>query len=96
MFVVTVHFHLRPGSEVTFLEHMLANAAQSLGAEPGCHQFDVCADPQRVGDVFLYEVYADAAAFQDHLKSPHFLSFDTAVKEMVADKKTLTFAEVWQ
>ena len=48
MFVVTVTFRLHPGTQTAFLKHMLANAAQSLGAEPERHQFDVCTDPARL------------------------------------------------
>lgn len=96
MFVVTVTFRLHPGTQTAFLKHMLANAAQSLGEEPECHQFDVCTDPARPDEVFLYEVYTDADAFQVHLKSAHFVSFDAVVRDMVADKTVQTFTEVWQ
>ncbi|SFR33054.1 Quinol monooxygenase YgiN [Yoonia tamlensis] len=96
MFVVTVQFQIAPTHEIEFLAHMRQNAAQSLGAEPGCHQFDVCTDPARPCEVFLYEVYEDAQAFQDHLHSAHFKAFDAVVADMVLSKQVATFAEVWQ
>lgn len=96
MFVVTVLFQIRPGHEAAFLPHMTANAAQSLAAEPGCLQFDVCTNPAAPAEIFLYEVYTTAAAFQDHLARPHFLAFDAAVSDMVLSKTVKTFSEVRQ
>jgi (4S)-4-hydroxy-5-phosphonooxypentane-2,3-dione isomerase len=96
MYVVTVLFHVRPEHFAAFLEQMHLNAAQSLKDEPGCRQFDVCYEPARPGEVFLYEIYDSQAAFQAHLKAPHFLSFDAAVADMVIDKRVSTFTEVRQ
>lgn len=96
MYVVTVLFHVRPERFAAFMEHMYLNAAQSLSDEPGCRQFDVCTEPTRPGEVFLYEIYDSQAAFQEHLKTPHFLSFDAAVRDMVTDKSVATFTEVRQ
>jgi quinol monooxygenase YgiN len=39
-----------------------------------------------VNAVFLYERYADRAAFDAHLASTHFRAFDAAVRGMVAAK----------
>lgn len=96
MFAVTVQFRLRPGTEQTFLPLMRENAARSLHDEDGCHQFDVATDPERPGDVFLYELYTDAQAFRLHLQSAHFTAFDAAVADMVADKQVRTYAEVFR
>ena len=96
MFVVTVQFQIAPAHETGFLAHMRQNAAQSLVEEPGCHQFDVCTDPAHPGEVFLYEVYADAQAFQHHLQSAHFKAFDLVVADMILSKQVATFSEVWQ
>ncbi len=65
-----------------------------LKDEPGCRQFDVCTDPDRPGDVFLYELYDDADAFQAHLQTPHFKSFDAKVAGMIAQKTVRTYAKV--
>ena len=87
MFVVTVDFDLNSGACSEFLPLMLENARTSLAIEAGCSRFDVCVDPKKPECVFLYEVYDDRAAFDEHLASPHFKSFDAATKYLVSDKR---------
>jgi quinol monooxygenase YgiN len=87
LFGLTVTFRLHLGQAAAFLPLMRANAAASLQNEPGCLRFDVLQPETGDGhEVFLYEVYTDAAAFDLHLASPHFIAFDTAVRGMVASK----------
>ncbi|HYM47338.1 MAG TPA: antibiotic biosynthesis monooxygenase [Burkholderiaceae bacterium] len=52
----------------------------------GCIQFDVCIDPADRRRVFLYEVYIDRAAFEDHLNAEHFKTFDRTVASWVESK----------
>lgn len=94
MFAVVVTFRIRPNQMGTFLPAMRANAQTSLAEEPGCHRFDVCTDPDRPNEVFLYELYTDRAAFMVHLASDHFVAFDAHVAEMIATKDVRTYAEV--
>ncbi len=97
MFVVTVNFIIKPDDMQRFMPLMLENARVSLEVEQGCLQFDVCTDPSRSNEVFLYEIYHDKAAFTDiHLKAPHFVAFDSAVADMVASKEVRTFEQVVQ
>ncbi|MEX1661667.1 putative quinol monooxygenase [Thioclava sp. 15-R06ZXC-3] len=88
MFVITVTFTIHPGQMGRFIPLMRAQAQQSLDLEEGCLRFDVCteakSDPTRV---FLYEVYSNAAAFEQHLASTHFQQFDSAVAELVQAKE---------
>jgi len=52
---------------------------------------------QDVGDdappvrVFLYEIYRDRGAFDAHLASAHFQSFDAATRPMVASKQVASW-----
>lgn len=95
MFVVTVTFRLKPGCWDEFVPLMVENATASKGLEPGCKQFDVClGDDTRT--IFLYEIYDDAAAFQDHLVSDHYKKFDVAVTDMIEDKTVHQFQKVLQ
>lgn len=96
MFAVVVEFTVKPEHTSAFLRLVEENAAASLNTEPGCKQFDVASDPLRPGDVFLYELYEDAAAFAAHLKTPHFANFEQATADMVAQKSVKTFARVVQ
>ncbi|MDH3452805.1 MAG: antibiotic biosynthesis monooxygenase [Gammaproteobacteria bacterium] len=86
MFVVTVIFELHPARCEEFEPAILAQARNSLDAETDCLQFDVCRNPQREEEFFLYEIYRDRAAFDAHLDSPHYKHFDATVTPMVANK----------
>ena len=94
MFAVCVTFEIAPGQMAAFMPLMLANAQASLRDEPGCHQFDVLTDPARPDEVGLYELYADAVAFDAHLASPHFKTFDTKITPMIAAKSVQTYSKV--
>ena len=48
MYVVTVEFEIKPEKLVEFRAQMIANATASREKEPGCLQFDVCADPAKL------------------------------------------------
>ncbi|QKV19103.1 putative quinol monooxygenase [Oricola thermophila] len=92
MYCVTVNFTLRPATRAAFMERMRQQAAESLEREPGCRVFDVWTDEDREDQIFLYEVYDDRAAFDAHLKSAHFRSFDAEVADMVAAKEVQTWS----
>lgn len=94
MYAIVVTFRIKEGQMPAFLPLMHKAAQTALTQEPGCHRFDVCTDPQRAGEVFLYELYTDRAAFEAHLASAYFASFGEKIKGMVADKDVRTFAEV--
>jgi len=90
--IITVTLQVKPAHLADFMQAMHANARESLRSEPGCRQFDVCValdDPHRV---FLYEVYYSAEAFQEHLRSPHFLAFNDATAPWLEAKKVGAFA----
>lgn len=94
MFAVVVTLQIDPAHSAAFLPLMEQNARASLADEPGCHRFDICTDPDRPNDVFLYELYSDAAAFAAHLDSPHFKDFDAATAQMITDKQVATYGQV--
>ena len=91
MYVVTVEFEIKPEKLEDFRAQMLANACASREREPGCRQFDVCADPAKLGLIFLYEVYDDRAAFDAHLAAEHFKIFDRTVAPWIASKAIRTY-----
>ena len=96
MFAVTVTFEIAIDQMQAFLPLMRENATASLRDEPGCQQFDICTDPARPGEVFLYELYTDAAAFETHKIMPHYESFNDAIIDMVTGKSVRTYSEVAQ
>jgi quinol monooxygenase YgiN len=94
MYVVTVKFRVDPARLADFMPLMVANARDARERENGCRQFDVCRDPARPEMVLLYELYDDRAAFEKHLQTPHFQSFDAAVRDMVVDKVVRTWERI--
>ncbi|MDJ0613176.1 MAG: putative quinol monooxygenase [Rhizobiaceae bacterium] len=90
-FAVCVTFKINPKYWNQFLELMMNNAMTSKIVEDGCLQFDVCRDDAHPYEVFLYEIYTSAEAFDLHLKSEHFLEFDAKVSDMIQEKTVKTF-----
>lgn len=91
-YVITVNFRMAPGREDQFMELILENARLSLANEQGCLVFDVLRPVSGPPDqVLLYEVYRDRAAFEAHLRTPHFLSFDAAVGDLITAKTVVEF-----
>ena len=92
MLAVCVDFEIDPESLDAFLPIMQKNASDSLANEVGCHQFDITQDPQSPTKIFLYELYADAVAFELHKQANHYFEFDDAISGMV-DKKSVRLLE---
>ena len=86
MLAITVRFHVHAAHGDAFFERVRRQAKESLDLEAACRQFDVCRNPQNPLEVFLYEIYDDAAAFAAHLKTPHFLAFDAETRTWIAEK----------
>lgn len=89
-YVVTVAFEVHPEHLAKFRVAMQANARTSLLVEPGCLVFDVCEASDRPA-FFLYELYADEAAFDVHLQAQHFKDFDSASSAWVVSKHVARF-----
>ena len=94
MYVVTVDLGIRRGHAEAFLEAIRAQATNSLEREEACLQFDVCTASDDAGRVFLYEVYGDEAAFQDHLETAHFHEFDASTADWVESKRVETWHRI--
>jgi|SRR5512145_325452 quinol monooxygenase YgiN len=75
MYVLVVDFVVKPEHVEAFTAEIVKNARASRETEPGCRQFDVCVAPEDPAKIVLYEVYDDRAAFEAHLRTPHFLAF---------------------
>ena len=92
-YAITVSFELEDGAAEKFHRLVAENARQSVALEPGCLRFDVLfpANGGMSREVFLYEVYTDQAAFDVHLTSPHFKSFDEETRTLVRRKTVNAF-----
>ena len=90
-FAVCVALEIRPEMKEEFKAHIYSNAEASLERERGCIQFDVCTDDGLPNEVFLYEVYTSPDAFDLHLQSEHFKTFNEATASMVKNKHVKTY-----
>jgi len=75
-YIVLPSFDVAADRLDAFLAAARADAEASLANEPGCLQFDVCADRSTdPAKVVFYEVYTDREAFLQHLETPHLAAF---------------------
>ena len=91
MYVVTVEFNVKNEHAASFRKAVLQQAHNTLSSESDCHRFDVCVDPKDDTRVFLYEIYTDENAFQEHLQSDHFSKFNEIVKDWLGRKSIQTW-----
>jgi quinol monooxygenase YgiN len=61
------------------LRDVVAGLARQVSREPGCLAFTAYRARDTPGRFYLYEVYASAAAFDDHLQTRHVHDFIAAV-----------------
>jgi len=83
MFIVTVELKIKDQYIADFAKRIAQQASTSVAREPDCHVFDVHkheSDPSRF---FLYEVYADKAAFETHVQMPHSKESSEATKPWI-------------
>lgn len=81
MLVLIVKFQLKPEHRDRFIATSLGDAQGSVRDEPGCLRFDVIQDESDPNRIYFYEVYAGEAAFQEHLKAPHFLAWRDSISD---------------
>lgn len=81
MYIVIAPLQIKPGFMDRFLAEIIADARGSMDNEPGCLRFDVVADPADANRIWLYEVYKDEPAFQQHTKTPHFIKWRDTTKD---------------
>jgi 4-carboxymuconolactone decarboxylase len=55
----------------------------SVRLEPGVLTLYAVAEKDRPTHFTILEIYADRAAYQQHIKSPHFLRYKTGTQHMV-------------
>ena len=81
-FVVLAEFGVPAEHKTEFLEICAFDASSSVQKEPGCRQFEAHTVEGAPDAVILYEVYDDRAAFDAHLRTPHYATFADAVRRL--------------
>ncbi len=86
LFVLIAELQVKPESVEAFIPMILANANASVHSERGCLQFDVTQQADDPTKFALYEVYADATAFELHGQAPHVQDFFGKTKDMIVGR----------
>jgi quinol monooxygenase YgiN len=86
-YVVIPEFVVKPGCLDAFLALAMDDANSSVADEPGCRQFDVVQVEGKLDHVIFYEVYDSRAAFEEHLKTPHFARFKDGFPVLVNEER---------
>lgn len=77
----------KPGRRPTYLERVRQHAATCLAEEPGCLRFDILVPDDDDNIVFLYEVYADDAAIESHLRTDRMTQYMQEVEPLLAERR---------
>ena len=96
MLIVLVKFKVPLQDAPLFRKKLIANAQTSL-TESECHRFDLgetFLSASQEYEYVLYEEYSDQAAFDYHLTTSHFLSFNEETAQMVSNKEISLYQSI--
>lgn len=96
MLIITVRFVVKQQYLAAFSQRMREQAKDSLELEPACRRFDIGADGADPRKIFLYEIYDDVAAFDAHLTSAHFRSFNAQTQDWIESKVVERWDGPWE
>ena len=85
LFINAVFLEINPADMPKFMEAIKENGAASV-KEPGCRTFNIHVSAKDPNQVFLYEVYDNAAALDSHRQSAHFKKYAATTKDMVTKR----------
>ncbi|MCT4353722.1 antibiotic biosynthesis monooxygenase [Streptomyces sp. Je 1-79] len=84
-------FGVRPGSEEHVAE-LVRDYCRHVREEPGNLAFEVYTKQSDPLAYWIFEVYADEAAFQAHLAAPYGSLFNAELRQSITEKESvLTF-----
>ena len=79
-----VTIEVKPEFRDRFIAETLLNAKGSKENEPGVVRWDVFADIDNPNKFFLYEVYKDVNAEDEHIKTAHFQRWEKTTENCLA------------
>jgi 4-carboxymuconolactone decarboxylase len=68
-----------------FIEFLKWDAKVAMEREPGSLRFDVFEDPGEANAFYVYEAYADEAAFEEHKRNAPYKDWDSRVRHELID-----------
>jgi quinol monooxygenase YgiN len=94
--IIIVRFVVKQQYLSAFNARMRQQAQETLAREPGCNRFDIGSDASDPCKILLYEIYDDAAAFDAHLVSAQFQSFNIETQDWVESKVVERWDGPWE
>ncbi len=94
MFVVVVFLEALAGRAEELSEALRRHAKTCLEREPGCHRYDISADPLEGSAFLLYQIYADEAAYLAHREMPHYADIRFLSDPWVRSRRVLTYKAI--
>jgi autoinducer 2-degrading protein len=95
MYALIVRVKVKPEHIERYKQEIVADAIGSVRDEPGCLRFDVSIDITDPTVLYFYEVYQDEAAFGEHTRAPHYITYRDATQgmaeESVVQRATMLF-----
>jgi quinol monooxygenase YgiN len=85
LFINAVFLEINPADMPKFMEAIKENGAATV-KEPGCRTFNIHVSAKDPNQVFLYEVYDNAAALESHRQTAHFKKYAATTKDMVTKR----------
>lgn len=80
-----------PSQLEKYNEALKEQMTTAIRVEPGVLTYYAVADKNDPSNITILEIYADTAAYQSHITTPHFKKYKEAVKDMV---KSLELVDV--
>ena len=85
LLINAVDLDIVPAQFDAFMAAAKVNGA-STPKDPGAHEFNIVVSQKDPHHVLFYEVYDNAAALDAHRATDHFKTYQTATKDMVANR----------
>ena len=80
-FTVVAMLKAKSGKEAV-LRQQLDALLEPTRAESGCLLYDLHRSTEEQGSFLFYETWADRAAWEQHMQTPHLKAFDAAQGEL--------------
>ena len=84
-----VEFNVKPELLSDFIKLMRSHAALTLESEPNCEKFEVLVPQEKDNCIFLYELYTDLTAVEEHMNSELLASTRGSYDNMITSKRVV-------
>jgi quinol monooxygenase YgiN len=75
--------HLQPTQLDKYNAALKEQMTTAISVEPGVLSYYAVSDKKNSSHITIFEIYADSAAYNAHIQSPHFKKYKETVKDMV-------------